>query len=114
GKGHFADEWCDLVHRRLALIDLSPTGQQPMQNEDGNVIVVFNGEIYNHRELRTELKGQGHLFRGSSDTEVLVHLYEECGRAMVERLRGMYAFAIYDRRQRLVLLARDRFGIKPL
>ena len=114
GSGHFADDCCDLVHRRLALIDLSPTGLQPMQNEDGNVIVVFNGEIYNHQELRIELKGQGHIFRGSSDTEVLVHLYEECGRAMIERLRGMYAFAIYDRRQKLALLARDRFGIKPL
>jgi asparagine synthase (glutamine-hydrolysing) len=114
GRGHYADGRCELVHRRLALLDLSPSGAQPMPNEDGSILVVFNGEIYNHRELRAELESRGHRFRGSSDTEVLVHLYEEQGAAMASRLRGMFAFAIFDRRRNRVLLARDRFGIKPL
>jgi asparagine synthase (glutamine-hydrolysing) len=114
GRGHYADARCELVHRRLALLDLSQTGSQPMPNEDGMVQVVFNGEIYNHRELRVELKSKGHTFRGSSDTEVLVHLYEEHGADMASHLRGMFAFAILDRRQNRILLARDRFGIKPL
>jgi asparagine synthase (glutamine-hydrolysing) len=114
GKGGFADAHCGLVHRRLALIDLSPTGHQPMTNEDESVFVVFNGEIYNHQELRKELLARGHRFRGTSDTEVLVHLYEERGAEMVERLCGMFAFAVYDQRRRQILLVRDRFGIKPL
>jgi asparagine synthase (glutamine-hydrolysing) len=96
------------------LLDLSPTGSQPMTNEDGSILVVFNGEIYNHRELRSELQARGHVFRGSSDTEVLVHLYEEQGEALASRLRGMFAFAVYDRRNNRMFLARDRFGIKPL
>lgn len=114
GRGHYADQRCELVHRRLALLDLSPTGSQPMPNEDGSVQAVFNGEIYNHQELRDRLGSKGHVFRGRSDTEVLVHLYEEHGAEMVSHLRGMFAFAILDRRQNRVLLARDRFGIKPL
>jgi asparagine synthase (glutamine-hydrolysing) len=114
GRGLYADARCELVHRRLALLDLSETGAQPLPNEDGSVQVVFNGEIYNHRELRSELSSKGHAFRGRSDTEVLVHLYEEHGAAMASRLRGMFAFAILDRRRNQVLLARDRFGIKPL
>src|SRR5689334_20134218 len=76
GEGVFADPHCELVHRRLALIDLSPTGHQPMANEDDSIQVIFNGEIYNHQELRTGLIEQGHRFRGTSDTEVLAHLYE--------------------------------------
>lgn len=114
GNGYYIDECCELVHRRLALIDLTPTGHQPMTNEDNTVWVIFNGEIYNYRDLRTELKQKGHKFRSDSDTEVLVHLYEEYGSQMVNRLRGMFAFAIYDKSKRQLFLARDRFGIKPL
>jgi len=114
GGGHYGDERCELVHRRLALIDLSPTGHQPMANEDENVLVIFNGEIYNHQELRAQLTAAGHRFRGSSDTEVLVHLYEDRGERLVEDLRGIFAFAIYDQPRRRLILARDRFGVKPL
>lgn len=103
-----------LVHARLSIIDLSPTGAQPMANEDGSVWVTFNGEIYNHRELRHSLESRGHVFKGSSDTEVLPHLYEEEGLAFVSQLHGMFSFALYDLRTRTVVLARDRFGIKPL
>jgi asparagine synthase (glutamine-hydrolysing) len=103
-----------LLHTRLRIIDLSPTGDQPMSNEDGTVWTIFNGEIYNHRELQAELEKRGHRFRGRSDTEVLPHLYEEHGDTMFTHLRGMFAIAILDLRQRRLLLARDRFGIKPL
>ena len=114
GAGRFRDRCCELVHRRLALIDLTPSGRQPMPNEDETVWVVYNGEVYNHRVLRAELQGKGHRFRGTSDSEVLVHLYEEMGDGLVERLRGIYAFAIYDARKGRLLLVRDRFGVKPL
>jgi len=103
-----------LGHRRLAILDLSAAGRQPMQNEDGTVFMVCNGEIYNHAELRAPLMGQGHHFASGSDSEVIVHLYEELGEQCVERLDGMFALAIYDARQRTLVLARDRFGIKPL
>jgi asparagine synthase (glutamine-hydrolysing) len=103
-----------ILHTRLRIIDLSHAGDQPMSNEEGTVWTVYNGEIYNHRELQAELEKKGHRFRGRSDTEVLPHLYEEYGHEMFARLRGMFAAAILDLRERRLLLARDRFGIKPL
>jgi asparagine synthase (glutamine-hydrolysing) len=103
-----------LIHTRLSIIDLSPTGAQPMANEDGTIWTVFNGEIYNHRELRRQLEARGHAFKGRSDTEIIPHLYEEEGPGFVGKLRGMFALAVYDRRTRTLVLARDRFGIKPL
>ncbi len=103
-----------LLHTRLRIIDLSPLGDQPMANEDGTVWVVFNGEIYNHHELRRDLERAGHRFRGASDTEVLPHLYEEHGEDMLPMLRGMFSLAVLDRRANSLLLGRDRFGIKPL
>jgi asparagine synthase (glutamine-hydrolysing) len=111
--GLYAGGQAVLGHRRLAIIDLH-RGHQPITNEDGTVWIVFNGEIYNYRELRQDLIARGHRLKTLSDTEVIVHLYEEHGAACVEHLRGMFAFAIWDARQRRLLLARDRVGIKPL
>lgn len=102
-----------LGHRRLSIIDLD-TGRQPMGNEDGSIQVVFNGEIYNFLDLRKQLQSKGHLFRTRSDTEVLVHGYEEWGESLVQHLNGMFAFAIWDARHRRLLMARDRVGKKPL
>jgi asparagine synthase (glutamine-hydrolysing) len=102
-----------LGHRRLAIVDVA-LGHQPMANEDGSVWIVFNGEIYNHAELRPLLVSRGHVYKTRSDTETILHLYEEEGDRCVERLRGMFAFALWDHRRRRLLLARDRLGIKPL
>ncbi len=107
------DGMAALAARRLAIIDLK-TGDQPIANEDRTIHVVQNGEIYNYRELRQELDTAGHWFRSQGDTEVLVHLYEEYGIRFAEQLRGMFAVAIWDRPRRRLVLARDRFGIKPL
>ena len=114
--GHGSQLWqhAGLVHTRLSILDLSATGHQPMSNENGTVWTVFNGEIYNHRELRRDLETRGHVFRGHSDTEVVPHLYEEKGSDFVGMLRGMFALATYETKTRTLVLARDRFGIKPL
>lgn len=109
-----ADHRCGLAHRRLSIIDLSERADQPMVSNDGRFVVVFNGEIYNHPQLRTELEQHGVHFKTTSDTEVLLHLYARDGERMVERLRGMYAFAIWDNLRRGLFLARDPYGIKPL
>lgn len=111
--GFHVDRNVGLAHRRLSIIDLDG-GDQPIGNEDGAVQVVFNGEIYNFRELRSELESKGHRFKTCSDTEVIVHLYEELGDRCVERLRGMFAIALWDSRKQRLFLARDRVGIKPL
>jgi len=113
GQGLFVDGAVGLGHRRLSIIDLAG-GHQPLGNEDDTVTIVFNGEIYNFGEIRQELIARGHVLATRSDTEVIVHLYEEMGAACVDRLRGMFAFAIWDSRKRELLLARDRLGVKPL
>jgi asparagine synthase (glutamine-hydrolysing) len=113
GEGLEVRESVGLGNRRLAIIDLEG-GKQPLSNEDGDVWITFNGAIYNYRELRGELESKGHCFRTRSDTETIVHAYEEWGDACVERLRGMFAFAVMDWRRRRLFLARDQLGIKPL
>src|SRR5690349_6407825 len=111
--GAWISDGAGLGHRRLSMVDLGGC-HPPMSNEDGSVWITFNGEIYNHRELRSELEECGHIYRSQSDTETLVHLYEQWGREGVTGLRGMFAFAIWDAMRRKLLLVRDRLGIKPL
>ena len=113
GEGYYIDGDVAFGHRRLSIIDLS-TGDQPIYNEDGSVVTVYNGEIYNYLELRSELESLGHEFKTKSDTEVLVHGYEEWHTDLPKYLRGMFAFAIYDKNRNEIFLARDNFGIKPL
>jgi asparagine synthase (glutamine-hydrolysing) len=113
GEGRWSGETAGLAMRRLAIIDLE-TGDQPVANERGDVVAVVNGELYNYRELRAELEAKGHTFRGVGDVELVPHLYEEHGERFVERLRGMFALALWDDARRRLVLARDRFGIKPL
>lgn len=113
GDGFFLRGHIGLGHRRLSIIDVEG-GDQPIYNEDGSIVVVFNGEIYNYRELRKELLAENHVLKTQSDTEVLVHLYEEHGLDFVSHLRGMFAFALYDMKRDRLILVRDRFGIKPL
>ncbi|MBN2014527.1 MAG: asparagine synthase (glutamine-hydrolyzing) [Candidatus Altiarchaeota archaeon] len=114
GEGTYVDDHVSLGHRRLAIIDLSENGRQPMSNEDESVWITYNGEVYNFRELRVDLEVKGHRFKSKTDTETLVHAYEEYGSDFVNKLDGMFAFCIYDSRKRMLFLCRDRLGIKPL
>ncbi|PYO07651.1 MAG: asparagine synthase (glutamine-hydrolyzing) [Gemmatimonadetes bacterium] len=113
GYGFYVGRRVGLAHVRLSIIDLAG-GAQPLTNEDGQIVVSYNGEIYNHPELRRQLEERGHVFRTHSDTEVLVHGYEEWGTEVLHRLNGQFAFAIYDRNRETVFVARDRFGVRPL
>jgi len=113
-NGIFIENGVSLGQTRLSIIDLSPAGHQPMSNEDQTVWIVFNGEIYNFQELKEDLIKRGHIFKSHTDTEVIIHSYEEYGLKCVEKFNGMWAFCIYDKKKDLLILARDQFGIKPL
>src|SRR3989338_2421356 len=110
--GHYVNKGISLGHQRLSIVDLSEKGKQPIYNEEGDICIVFNGEIYNYQKIKNELKN--HKFKSDTDTEVLVHAYEEWGLNAIERLNGMFAFALYDSKNKTLVLARDRVGIKPL
>ena len=112
GEGFYVDDQVALGHRRLSIIDLEG-GTQPMFNEDGSLVTVFNGEIYNFMELREQLEQAGHIFSSHSDTEVLLHGYEEWGKELPAKLRGMFAFILWDKKNETLFGARDIFGIKP-
>ncbi len=112
--GYYLSGQVGLGHRRLSILDLSPAGHQPMTNEDGSLWLVFNGEIYNYKLLRAELESKGHQFGSSTDTEVILHAYEQYGLDCVTKFRGMFAFSLWDERRKRLVLARDHFGIKPL
>src|SRR5437867_2818999 len=111
--GFYTDGPAGIGMRRLSIVDLA-TGHQPISNEDGSLWIVFNGEIYNHLSLREQLIARGHSYRTHSDTETIIHLFEEFGRDCVHHLRGMFAFSIWDRNKKTLFIARDRLGIKPL
>src|SRR5437763_687328 len=112
-SGYFIEDHLGIGFRRLSIIDLEG-GDQPILNEDGSIVLVCNGEIYNYRELRADLIEKGHSFRTNSDVEVLLHLYEEEGVEFLDKLNGQFAFAIYDRAKKRLFLARDHFGSNPL
>src|SRR4029453_3751986 len=112
-KGIFVDAHIGLGHRRLSIVDVAG-GKQPMTNEDGTLHITYNGEVYNHADFRADLEARGHVYRTHCDTETILHLYEEYGESCVDHLRGMFAFAIWDKPKRQLFIARDRVGIKPL
>lgn len=114
GEGFYTDNFIGLGHRRLAIIDLSPAGHQPMVTPDGDYILSYNGEVYNFQTLRLELEALGHRFHSRTDSEVILHAYAEWGEAALKRFNGMFALAIWDRRKQELVLARDRYGVKPL
>src|SRR5688572_7775179 len=114
GEGQWVEENVGIGHRRLAIIDLSPAGHQPMITADHRYVLSYNGEIYNFRELRVELEAKGYWFRSRTDSEVLLYALAEWGVEGLRRLNGMFALALWDRKERRLLLARDRYGIKPL
>jgi len=114
GDGVWVDGPVGLGHRRLAIIDLTPAGHQPMSNEDGNVLITYNGELYNFQQLRVELESKGHQFHSRTDTEVIVHAFEQWGEDCLSRFNGHFAFGIWDKTSRKLFVARDRFGVKPL
>ncbi len=113
-EGIFIDGPVGLAHRRLSILDLTSAGRQPLANEDGSVVVVYNGQLYGFEPTRAWLEQRGHRFRSRTDTEVIVHLYEEKGLDLLDDLDGMFAFALWDMRRRRLVIARDRLGIKPL
>jgi len=113
-EGFWVNSFVGFGHRRLAIIDLSPLAHQPMANDDGSLVITYNGEVYNYQNLRLELEAKGHTFRSQSDTEVVLKAYEEWGESCVNRFNGMFAFALWDAHQNRIFLARDRYGIKPL
>lgn len=113
-NGVYLDDNISLGHCRLSIIDLSPAGKQPMSNEDGSMWITFNGEIYNFQDIRKTLQERGHIFRSKTDTEVVIHAYEEWGMGCLERFNGMWAFALYNKNDNTLFLSRDRFGVKPL
>lgn len=113
-EGVYVDPWISLAHRRLSIIDLSPRARQPMTNEDGSLWLIYNGEIYNFQEISRKLREKGHQFTSQTDSEVILHAYEQYGMDCLRMFNGMWAFALYDRNRKILSLARDEFGIKPL